>query len=446
MANNFPQAFIDRLTQQFGEESQAILSALDRPAAVSVRKREPSPIWENEEKITYCPGGVYLQDRPSFTIDPRFHLGEYYPQESSSMVIGSIFHQLNQKHSFKRILDTCAAPGGKSLLVLSAMDEDAILVSNEIVGKRNFVLQENLCKWADPRSVVIQNQVREIPYSETFDCIVLDAPCSGEGMFRKDPEARKEWSVEGVKNCASIQSELIQEACRLLRPGGILIYSTCTFNREENEEQCLAMQDSGLWDNYAEVAMPDQARKVEENGFTAWRFLPQDGRGEGFFCSIWVKRSSDRREKKRFKPNEYKNEWVAMTRKEKVEVESFLSVDGIPMWRNEHNEVSYFIGDYADWRALTIRQLGVPLGQWIKKFVPHVGLLRAEMASQKIPRIAVSDEQALNLLRGEDLRMEEQVPQGWAIAQWKGRDLTWVKGVQFRLSNHYPKDWRIRHL
>jgi 16S rRNA C967 or C1407 C5-methylase (RsmB/RsmF family)/NOL1/NOP2/fmu family ribosome biogenesis protein len=444
--DNFPEAFVRRVQEQFGDESAALLAALNLPPAVSVRKREDAALWEDEEVIPYCPGAVYLGHRPVFTTDPRFHLGEYYPQESSSMVIGAIFHQLNQSRSFKKILDTCAAPGGKSLLVLSAMDDDAILISNEIVGRRNFILQENLCKWADPRSIVIQNQVKEIPYSETFDCIVLDAPCSGEGMFRKDPGARKEWSLEGVKNCSGIQSELIQEAYRLLRPGGILIYSTCTFNREENEMQCVAMVESDKWFSISDVNMPQQARRVKEDGFTAWRFLPHEGKGEGFFCAIWEKKSSDSREKKRFKGGVQKVDWMPLPKKESGEVEAFLSVTGIPMLRNAHNEVSYFLGNFSEWQALNIRQLGVPLGQWVKKFIPHVGVLRSDLASSNCERVSVTDEQALSLLRGEDLRMEENVSTGWAIAQWKGRDLTWIKGVQNRWSNHYPKEWRIRHL
>lgn len=444
--NEFPEAFVSRLKTQFGEEADAMLQALQLSPAVSVRKREIAPIWDNEEVIPYCPGGVYLQQRPSFTLDPRFHLGEYYPQESSSMSIGLVFHQLNQRYQFKKILDTCAAPGGKSLLVLSAMDDDAILLSNEIVGKRNFILQENLCKWSDPRSIVIQNQVKEIPQSETFDCIVLDAPCSGEGMFRKDPMARKEWSMEGVKQCASIQQELIHEAYRLLRPGGVLIYSTCTFNREENEMQCLEMSESGKWRSITDLEMPIQARKVQEADFCAWRFLPHEGPGEGFFCAVWEKKSSDSRERKRFKSGVRKLEWTPLMKKEKHEVADLLSVSDIPMWRNEHNEVSYFLGDIADWEGLNIRQLGVPLGQWIKKFSPHVGILRSDLAAENITRVDVSDEEALTLLRGEDLRSTESLPAGWAIAQWKGRDLTWMKGVQNRWSNHYPKDWRIRHL
>lgn len=444
--DNFPEDFVRRIQSQFGDESADIFRALNQPPAVSVRKRETDKMWEDEEVIPYCPGAVYLGHRPVFTTDPRFHIGEYYPQESSSMVIGSIFHQLNQQHSFKKVLDTCAAPGGKSLLVLSAMDDDAILISNEIVGRRNFILQENLCKWADPRSVVIQNQVKEIPYSETFDCIVLDAPCSGEGMFRKDVGARKEWSLEGVMNCSNIQQELIAEAHRLLRPGGMLIYSTCTFNREENEMQCEAMVDSGKWRSYSQLNMPQQARRVEEDGFVAWRFLPHEGRGEGFFCAVWEKKSMDGREKKRFKGGDRKIDWTSLPKKESSDVAAFLSIDDIPMWRNAHNEVAYFLGNFAEWQALNIRQLGVPIGQWVKKFIPHVGILRSELANRKIPRIAVTDEQALSLLRGEDLRLEDNVVQGWAIAQWHGRDLTWVKGVQNRLSNHYPKEWRIRHL
>ncbi len=443
---NFPEAFISRIQSQFGDESIKLLAALEEKPAVSVRKRENKVMWEDEEIIPYCPGAVYLSHRPVFTTDPRFHIGEYYPQESSSMVIGAIFHQLNKRYSFKNILDTCAAPGGKSLLVLSAMDDDAILVSNEIVGKRNFILQENLCKWADPRSIVIQNQVRDIPYSEKFDCILLDAPCSGEGMFRKDPASRKEWSLAGVKECSLIQQELIEEAYRLLRPGGVLLYSTCTFNREENEMQCLSMVDSDNWINIADVEMPAQARRVEEEGFTAWRFLPHEGKGEGFFCAVWEKKSSAGRSSKRPKSMERKADWAIIPRKDTADVDVYLDVEGIPLWKNIHLEVAYFIGDYADWNGLNIRQLGVPMGQWVKKFIPHVGVLRSDLASHKIPRIKVSDEQALSLLRGEDLRLDENEIQGWAIAQWQGRDLAWVKGVQNRLSNHYPKEWRIRHL
>lgn len=192
--------------------------------------------------------------------------------------------------------------------------------------------------------------------------------------------------------------------------------------------------------------MPIQARKVQEADFCAWRFLPHEGPGEGFFCAVWEKKSSDSRERKRFKSGVRKLEWTPLMKKEKHEVADLLSVSDIPMWRNEHNEVSYFLGDIADWEGLNIRQLGVPLGQWIKKFSPHVGILRSDLAAENITRVDVSDEEALTLLRGEDLRSTESLPAGWAIAQWKGRDLTWMKGVQNRWSNHYPKDWRIRYL
>jgi len=226
-----PLAFTDRTKNLLKDEYPAFEKALREESPVSIRL---NPLKTNsglfgQEQVPWCKNGYYLQDRPAFTFDPQFHAGAYYVQEASSMFLDHVIRQ----HIIRpvRYLDLCAAPGGKTTLALSALPEGSLVVCNEIVRNRAHVLAENIIKWGNPYCIVTNNDSATFnSLKHYFDVILTDVPCSGEGMFRKDPVAVQEWSASNVGLCSERQKEILHNIWDALRPGGILIYSTCTYN------------------------------------------------------------------------------------------------------------------------------------------------------------------------------------------------------------------------
>ena len=232
-----PSDFSSRMQTVLGHSYQAFESALTETAPVSIRKNpmKKSDLFEDSTQIPWEPRGYYLNERPSFTLDPAFHAGAYYVQEASSMLIGYALRQVIDFSENLKILDLCAAPGGKSTLLLSHMNQNSVLLSNEVIRTRVNILKENLHKWGNPNVLVSNHEAEDFkPLNGFFDLVLIDAPCSGEGLFRKDENARREWSVDNVKLCAARQRKIVANAVDLLREGGILLYSTCTYNAQEN--------------------------------------------------------------------------------------------------------------------------------------------------------------------------------------------------------------------
>ena len=279
----FPAQFVNDLRERLGTVlSDKILSALEEEPPVSVRVNPfKMPVEELRrhfgalagDPVEWAPGeGFYLNGRPSSTLDPLFHAGAYYVQEASSMYVGVLFDQalVACGGGEVRVLDLCAAPGGKTTQLLSHMDDTSILVANEVVPSRATVLAENVARWG--RSNVAVTSSDPSAFSAIrgfFDIAVVDAPCSGEGMFRKDSRAVAEWSPDTVRLCAARQRRILADMWPSLASGGFLIYSTCTFNPLENE-------DNVTW-------------ICEElgGGLMGMRhFYPGIDKGEGFFASL----------------------------------------------------------------------------------------------------------------------------------------------------------------
>jgi len=234
-----PEKFQNRIKIQFGNDSEQFLTSLENSPVISVRKnpKKITDLWIDNEKVPWCNEGYYLSQKPIFTLDPLFHAGCYYPQEASSMVVDWILRQIISIPDNPIVLDLCAAPGGKSTLLASWMDGKGLLVANEIIRNRSLILLENMVKWGYPNCVVTQNSPSDFsPLRHFFDIILVDAPCSGEGMFRKEKKAAEEWSESNAAMCAVRQRKILDEIWGSLKPGGILIYSTCTFNPSKNEE------------------------------------------------------------------------------------------------------------------------------------------------------------------------------------------------------------------
>ncbi len=287
----FPAEFINGMRESLGPlRADRILSALSREPEVSVRVNPfkfslgdlrthfgalagDAVPWAPEE-------GFYLNGRPSFTLDPLFHCGAYYVQEASSMYAGSLFEQALQhigRRTGLRVLDLCAAPGGKTTQLLSHLDETSLLVANEVVPARATVLAENVARWGCSNVAVTQSDPSAFPAMRAyFDVVVADAPCSGEGMFRKDERAVAEWSPDTVRLCAARQRRILGDVWPALMPGGFLIYSTCTFNRSEDE------------DNVDWICSELKGSCLEMR-----HFYPGEDRGEGFFAALI--RKEDRR-------------------------------------------------------------------------------------------------------------------------------------------------------
>ena len=278
-------------------EWDAFVEALSEEPSVSVRVN--SKITDNRLQITdnscsavkWCEWGRYLSERPKFTYDPMFHAGAYYVQEASSMFVWQALEQLVERDAV--VLDMCAAPGGKSTAIAQYLSEEGFLVSNEYVPQRAHVLVENITKWGAPNCVVTNNAPQHFEKLKSrFDAILVDAPCSGEGMFRKDERAREEWSPANVEMCVERQREILESAWKVLKPGGVLIYSTCTFNRHENEEQVQWLIDE-MEAEYLSIKIGEDWMITEtERGY---RFLPHKTRGEGLFMAAVRKQITDSR-------------------------------------------------------------------------------------------------------------------------------------------------------
>ena len=286
---NLPQAFIERTRQLLGETQYPLFEeALQTEVPVSIRPNTAKYSMEVDgEPIPWTSSGWYLKNRPTFTFDPLFHAGCYYVQEASSMFVEKVLREYVKEPVV--MLDLCAAPGGKSTLCRSVLPGGSLLVANEVMRNRSQILAENLIKWGHPEVVVTNNDPSDFTaLTHLFDVILTDVPCSGEGMFRKDQVAVDEWSLENVDVCWKRQRRILSDIWPSLKPGGLLVYSTCTFNREEDE-------DNVAWiarELGAEIlpVPTDESWSITGNltgmDFPVYRFLPHRTRGEGFFLAV----------------------------------------------------------------------------------------------------------------------------------------------------------------
>ena len=309
---HLPEDFIRETQRVMGEERfNRFLQAFNEDAPTSIRlnprtsqHRGTVPRVSSEadytgtvpsvQQVPWCPEGFYLPGRPQFTFDPLFHAGCYYVQEASSMFITHVLRQFVKEPV--AMLDLCAAPGGKSTAAITVLPEGSTLTSNEPIRLRYQILEENITKWGYNNCSVTNLYPRDFrKKKEKFDVILCDVPCSGEGMFRKDPNAINEWSLQNVEKCWRLQREIVADAWECLTPGGILIYSTCTYNTKENEENVRWIMEE--YD--AEIlSIPTEPSWIITGsllaGFEApvYRFIPGFTRGEGLFMAVLRKKGT----------------------------------------------------------------------------------------------------------------------------------------------------------
>lgn len=462
---NLPSDFIQSTCAFLGEEEFAKLTnALTLESPVSVRLNP----WKTDNFITqiqnslqnpvpWGDGGFYLNERLTFTFDPLFHAGCYYVQEASSMFLSQALKQYVD--SPVRVLDLCAAPGGKSTHLRSLIPDGSLLVANEVIRSRSQVLAENLSKWGHPDVVVTNSDPSDFSRLPSFfDIIVADVPCSGEGMFRKDKDSISEWSMDNVEICRQRQRRIIASTWAALKPGGVLIYSTCTYNTKENEEnidwilselgaECMPLEILAEWNVTGNLA---------EKDFPVYRFFPHKTKGEGFFMAVLRKNQEDSGKEENAvgkKKNKNKNNKSVISPTESAmrQAKDWLQCPDEFTVSAKGNLLTAVGKEHADHIAfieqtLRVIQSGITIGEVKgKDLIPHHHLAMSKaLCKDAFIRSEVSYEQAISYLRKETIVLDESIPKGFILLTYKSVPLGWVKNIGNRANNLYPQEWRIR--
>ena len=461
---NLPQAFVERTRQLLGEESYTSFEeALHSESSNSIRpNRAKCSLPVKGSPVPWSPSGIYLHTRPTFTFDPLFHAGCYYVQEASSMFVERVLRQYVKEPV--TMLDLCAAPGGKSTLCRSALPEGSLLVANEVMRNRSQILAENLIKWGDPDVIVTNNDPADFTdLTHQFDVILTDVPCSGEGMFRKDQVAVDEWSVENVDICWQRQRRILTDIWPALKPGGILIYSTCTFNREENEDN-VAWIARELGAEVLGVEIEDDwgiTGNLVGGDFPVYRFLPHKTKGEGFFLAVLRKHQDVWEEtpsrisnmpsrvdkKKKGKEAKGRSQQVVVPKEvygwlKNPENFTFSVKDtSVMAFPKAHEEIHALLQQY-----LKVIHAGITLGEMKgKDLIPHHSLaMSTTLAMDAFPKAELTYAQAIAFLRKEGLVLDASIPRGYVLLTYRQTPLGFVKNIGNRANNLYPQEWRIR--
>ena len=404
---NLPVDFEKYTRQLMGEQLYTeLLNGLSDDVPVSIRVNpfkcpEHFSIPLKDDCVPWCQYGYYLKHRPNFTFDPLFHAGLYYVQEASSMfhehVIQQLIHEIGNDDL--RVLDLCAAPGGKSIAIRSILPDNCLLYSNEPIRARAQVLMENMLKWGHPNVVVTNNYARDYQRANMrFDIIVADVPCSGEGMFRKDANAINEWNLQNVEKCWRLQREIITDIWPCLKPGGYLVYSTCTFNAHENEENVNWIAEQ-LGADFVNVHTKEEWNITGSliGQHPMYRFIPGKTRGEGLFVAVLKKHEDDA-------PNVHARE--------------------------------------AMLRIMTDEQL-VPPNK--KKDIPnHSKALSIRLQRNEYPNVDIDYQQAISYLRKEAIVLPSETPRGIVLLTYQQAPIGFAKNIGNRANNLYPMEWRIK--
>lgn len=438
-----PEQLLNSLTTLEGFDTAAFTEAhRDERRITSIRLnpfKSAQPDVAIAGKIPWQTGGLYLAERPSFTHDPLFHAGCYYVQEPGSMFIEQALKQQLDLNDQLTVLDLCAAPGGKSTLINSLLSENSLLVANEIIRQRAEILAMNLGKWGTCNTLVTNNEPsRYSQLEEVFDAIVVDAPCSGSGLFRKQPEAIDEWSPASVIACALRQQTILSDVLPALKSGGLLVYSTCSYSTEENEAIVSWLcREHGM--DYVPLSVPADWGIVETE--LGYRFYPHRTESEGFFCAVLRKRGnphqSTHRRKKQASPSKTELELLGTF----VDLADRLVLQKNGLYHLVNNAVIDFLNGFE--KLLYFKKAGTVIGE-IKgrDLVPHQDLAWSVYLHTNVPRTELDLQQALAYLRRQNFSIPSAV-KGFCRMDYRGFGLGWAKILPNRINNYLPNELRV---
>ncbi len=445
--NTLPEEFQRIMQKKLGDEYSKFIASLNEPPPVSIRinPRKIAPITFKEQ-VAWSSYGRYLSSRPNFTLDPLLHAGCYYVQEASSMFLEQAIEQAADLSGSLTVLDLSAAPGGKSTHLLSLLNDKSLLVANEVIRSRSNILAENIQKWGYANVIVTNNDPHDFQALQGFfDVVVVDAPCSGEGLFRKDPDAIEEWSLSQVEHCASRQKRIISDVWPALKKDGIFIYCTCTYNEKENEDNLNWLDEQhGIEFISLQTQKEWGVHEISKGQAKGYRFLPHRANGEGFFISVMRKKDEESSVKIKAKRvlsvnNRTRNSlksWI-----QNPEQFSFLPFqDSVYILPAEKiNEAQFILEN------LKIVQAGSTLAT-IKheKIIPdHALALSINIQKDNFNTITVDHEQAISYLRRDTIHFPDAT-KGFNLLVYENIPLGWVNHLESRTNNMYPQEWRIR--
>ncbi|MCO6461526.1 MAG: hypothetical protein J5I59_08990 [Saprospiraceae bacterium] len=446
MKINLPEAFLDRMKRQIPEDFHDFIEALNTTPPISIRIN-PRKFIQIGPDFTKCPwedNGFYLPTRPYFTHDPDFQAGAYYVQEASSMLIGHIVKQI-VSDEWNLVIDLCAAPGGKTTQLLSKLPSSTLVLANEVVSSRLGALRHNLIKWGYTNVAVTSYNTENIALSGLkADLILVDAPCSGEGMFRKDTESILHWNEKNLSICELRQKEILKNLPNLNNTGGFLIYSTCTYNPGENMEQVKALVNRGYYTSIqVDINQNWGLEALEEEGIYGYQCLPHRVKGEGFFFSVLQRTDLPLKDVKEisFKVNSpYKkvdSQILKYLPENLSHYENQLIMD-------ESNTIyinpdpDSLITPYLKIKPLF--ELGCIKG---KEFIPSHPLAMVKKFDKNYPRIELPPEQAILYLKKQNFTIKECKTKGWHIVTFHGNPLGFIKILENRINNYLPNNMRI---
>jgi len=446
---SLPASLLEELAHIPSFNKQDFIAAHQQPASTSIRlhplKKADLPL-NNENGVPWCSYGYYMEERPVFTIDPFFQAGAYYVQEASSMFLEHVFRSLFPEENNLRVLDLCAAPGGKSTLLASLLDEDSLLISNEVIRSRASILQENCVRWGYTNNWITCNDPKDFSRLKGyFDLIIIDAPCSGSGLFRKDEKALLQWSKANVTLCSARQKRIVADVFDSLKENGLLIYATCSYSPQENEEVLDWIKEE-LDAETVDIPVKEEWNIVQtisdKHQMKGYRFFPDKVKGEGFFCAVIRKKTFQS------VPKIAKQKYTSSEKLKQQALQILLEKDWSIMETQDRNTLAIYSRHLEDFQLLKqflfFRKTGVRLGQFLpKEWIPEHDVAMSNDKKETVPAVEVDKMTALRFLKKENLPASE-FTKGWYLVNYKGLSLGWVKSLGNRVNNYLPKHHRIR--
>jgi len=448
----FPTSLLQSIAKFCTIDESKLVEAHNQTASTSIRINafKQTQKFDSQQKVSWANQAHYLNERIEFIKDPLFHAGAYYVQEASSMFLEqAIKHSVDLTTELK-VLDLCASPGGKSTLINSLLNEKSFLVSNEVIKTRVGALCENLSKWGQANVVVCNNDAQDFAaLPDYFDLIVVDAPCSGSGLFRKQEDAIDHWSEENVEHCAARQKRILADIYSSLKPNGILIYSTCSYSTQENEEIVSWLMEEKNMESI-QITLDSNWNITETNtskGGYGYRFFPHLTNGEGFFLAALKKEDIESEQtQQHYKRN--KDSKTKQNKDELIALSKFII-------ENENNEIiqlkeNYFliskaiIAELDKLGVLYLRKKGTLLGEFKgKDFIPHHELALSNYVNKDFSSVEVNTDEALQYLKKSELRLTNDIERGFCLVKFEEHPIGWAKNIGNRFNNYLPKDWRI---
>jgi len=449
-----PQQLLDSLINIEGFDKEAFKKIHASGEQITSIRINPSKLSESEASplggglegaVPWSQYGYYLSKRPSFTFDPLFHAGCYYVQEASSMFLEPALQQTVDLSKPVKILDLSAAPGGKSTHIQSLISKESLLVSNEVIRSRANILKDNIIKWGCANVMVTNNDPKDFARLENyFDVIVVDAPCSGSGLFRRDSEAIEEWSLNNVALCSQRQQRILADVWPALKKDGVLIYSTCSYSKEEDED-ILDWMAGQLSTANCQLSIEDKWGIVEatsSSGTIGYRFWPDKVKGEGFFLACVRKTDGDDSSSLKIK-----NKPETATKNEIVIIEKWVetaSLDFIKHLNTVYAWPKQLVNDFSLLlNKLRVIYSGTIIGEIFRdKLVPDHALAMSPLINKSIEKTTVNYEQAIDYLKRKELKIDT-LKKGWQLVNYEGNSLGWINVLPNRINNYYPKELRI---